>query len=338
MSEFLPEIVVVAAIIRDRENRLCLSRRPEHKHQGGLWEFPGGKVEEGEPLERALARELDEELGMKAVRSQPFMTVRHRYPDLRVTLHFREVTAYTGEPHGREGQPVEWVPLQDLSSRQFPAANQPVVTALKLPRQLVIPPEGLHYQDVLAGIDRLDPDSQGLYLRQWSQSDALPELAARCRERGVRFWIRDDAHLATREHAFGLHLTALDARGAGGSGPGGSGPSPRKAGKAGRQDPRDLQEALQNYPGILSAACHNEAEIAQAVEWGAQMATLSPVHATPTHPDAQPLGWDRFRALVEGKPLVFYALGGVTPQDLDTALHHGAFGLAGIRAFWKNNE
>ena len=50
-------------------------------------------------------------------------------------------------------------------------------------------------QDVLAGIDRLDPDSQGLYLRQWSQSDALPELAARCRARGVRFWIRDDAHL-----------------------------------------------------------------------------------------------------------------------------------------------
>ncbi|HBP93498.1 MAG TPA: 8-oxo-dGTP diphosphatase MutT, partial [Alcanivorax sp.] len=213
MSEFLPEIVVVAAIIRDRENRLCLSRRPEHKHQGGLWEFPGGKVEEGEPLEQALARELDEELGMKAVRSQPFMTVRHRYPDLRVTLHFREVTAYTGEPHGREGQPVEWVPLQELSSRQFPAANQPVVTALKLPRQLVIPPEGLHYQDVLAGIDRLDPDSQGLYLRQWSQSDALPELAARCRARGVRFWIRDDAHLATREHAFGLHLTGLDGSG-----------------------------------------------------------------------------------------------------------------------------
>jgi 8-oxo-dGTP diphosphatase len=325
MSEFLPEIVVVAAIIRDRDNRLCLSRRPEHKHQGGLWEFPGGKVEEGEPLERALARELDEELGMQGVRFQPFMTVRHRYPDLRVTLHFREVTAYTGEPHGREGQPVEWVPLQELSSRQFPAANQPVVTALKLPRQLVIPPEGLGYQDVLAGIDRLDPDSQGLYLRQWSQSDALPELAARCRERGVRFWIRDDAHLATREHAFGLHLTC------------GSGPSPRKGGEAGRQDPRDPEEALQNFQGILSASCHNEAEIAQAVEWGAQMATLSPVHATPTHPDAPPLGWDRFRALVEGKPLVFYALGGVTPQDLDTALHNGAFGLAGIRAFWINN-
>jgi 8-oxo-dGTP diphosphatase len=322
MSEFLPEIVVVAAIIRDRRDRLCLSRRPEHKHQGGLWEFPGGKVEEGEPLERALARELDEELGMKTVRSQPFMTVRHRYPDLRVTLHFREVTAYTGEPHGREGQPVEWVPLQELSSRQFPAANQPVVAALKLPRQLVIPPEGLSHRDVLAGIDRLDPDSQGLYLRQWSQSDALPELAARCRERGVRFWIRDDAHLATREDAFGLHLTC------------GSGPSPRKAGEAGRQDPRDPEEALQNFPGILSASCHNEQEITQAIEWGAQMATLSPVHATPTHPDAQPLGWDRFRALVEGKPLVFYALGGVTPQDLDTALHNGAFGTAGIRAFW----
>ena len=116
----------------------------------------------------------------------------------------------------------------------------------------------------------------------------------------------------------------------------GAGPARERA-RSARQDPRDLEQALQNYPGILSASCHNEQEIAQAVEWGAQMATLSPVHATPTHPDAKPLGWDRFRALVEGKPLVFYALGGVTPQDLDTALHNGAFGLAGIRAFWINN-
>jgi 8-oxo-dGTP diphosphatase len=337
MSESLPEITVVAAIIRDRRDRLCLSRRPEHKHQGGLWEFPGGKVEEGEPLEQALARELDEELGMQGARSRPFMTVRHRYPDLHVTLHFREVTAYTGEPHGREGQPVEWVPLQELSSRQFPAANQPVVTGLKLPRQLVIPPEGLSHQDVLAGIDRLDPASQGLYLRQWSQSEALPELAARCRERGVRFWIRDDAHLATREHAFGLHLTGVNGllgeRAPMDAGLVGAGPA-REWARSARQDPRDLKKALQNFQGILSASCHNEQEIAQAVEWGAQMATLSPVHATPTHPDARPLGWDRFQALVEGKPLVFYALGGVTPDDLDTALHHGAFGLAGIRAFW----
>ena len=121
------------------------------------------------------------------------------------------------------------------------------------------------------------------------------------------------------------------------AGPVGAGPARERA-RSARQDPRDLEEALQNFQGILSASCHNEQEIAQAVEWGAQMATLSPVHATPTHPDAQPLGWDRFRALVEGKPLVFYALGGVTPQDLDTALHYGAFGVAGIRAFWKDNE
>ncbi|CAN0519667.1 unnamed protein product, partial [Scytosiphon promiscuus] len=104
-----------------------------------------------------------------------------------------------------------------------------VVTALKLPRQLVIPPEGLSHRDMLAGIERLDPAIQGLYLRQWSQSEALPELAARCRQRGLRFWLRDDAELAIREQAFGLHLTALGARGADGNGSCESGPSPRKA-------------------------------------------------------------------------------------------------------------
>ena len=106
----LPEIVVVAGIIRDAQGRLCLSRRPEHKHQGGLWEFPGGKVEAGEALGDALARELDEELGLRDLVSTPFMSVEHAYPDLRVVLHFRELRAWSGEPHGREGQPVEWVP------------------------------------------------------------------------------------------------------------------------------------------------------------------------------------------------------------------------------------
>ncbi|GAA5110899.1 Nudix family hydrolase [Alloalcanivorax gelatiniphagus] len=306
MSSPLPEIVVVAGIIPDGHDRLCLSRRPEHKHQGGLWEFPGGKVEPGEALDHALARELHEELGLDAVRSRPFLTVRHRYPDLRVTLHFREVTAFTGEPHGREGQPVEWVPRTELSARAFPEANRPVAVALQLPPEWVIPPEDLDEATVIAGLGRLDAARQGVYLRGWSTH---PGVTAACRERGLRFWVRNDAALATREGAFGLHL---------------NGPALARAAEEGRPA----------FDGLLSVACHDATQIAQAMAVGADMATLSPVRATPTHPDASPLGWQDFQELVAGNPLVFYALGGVGPEDLATAREHGAYGVAGIRGLW----
>ena len=104
LPEERPDRIDIALAIPLRDGKLFVARRAGGLHLAGSWEFPGGKVEEGEPLEQALARELDEELGMQGARSRPFMTVRHRYPDLRVTLHFREVTAYTGEPHGREGR------------------------------------------------------------------------------------------------------------------------------------------------------------------------------------------------------------------------------------------
>lgn len=307
--ESLPEITVVAGIIRDGDGRLCLSRRPEHKHQGGLWEFPGGKVEPGEALDVALARELHEELGLDVTGCEPFMTVRHRYPDLKVTLHFREVRRYSGEPHGREGQPVEWVPLADITERAFPAANRPVALALRLPPEWVVVPEGLEEPAVVQGLERLDPRRQGVYLRGWSQGPALPRLAACCHERGLPFWVRDDAALAAREGAAGLHLSR-----------------------------RALMAAstveLNGFTGVISAACHDAAALEQALALDIPMAVVSPVAATATHPDVAPMGWDGFAALTEGRPLVFYALGGLSPDDLSTAREHGAYGVAGIRAFW----
>ncbi|MBL7251770.1 Nudix family hydrolase [Alloalcanivorax sp. C16-2] len=306
MSSPLAEIVVVAAIIPDGDDRLCLSRRPEHKHQGGLWEFPGGKVEAGEALDHALARELHEELGLDGVRSTPFLTVRHRYPDLAVTLHFREVTAYSGVAHGREGQPVEWVPRSELSARAFPEANRPVAVALQLPAEWVIPPQDLDEADVIEGLARLDPARQGVYLRGWSDR---PAVTAACRARGLRFWIRDDAGAARREGAFGLHLS-------------------------GEGLTRAERDGAPTFGGLLSVACHDAAQIERAMALGADMATLSPVRATPTHPEAAPLGWEGLADLIAGNPLVFYALGGVGPGDLATARAHGAYGVAGIRGFW----
>ena len=96
------ELHVAAAVIRGTDGRILLAQRPAHKHQGGLWEFPGGKVEAGESVLSALARELREELGIQVTHAQPLIQVRHAYPDQRVLLDVYEVTEFTGDAHGAE--------------------------------------------------------------------------------------------------------------------------------------------------------------------------------------------------------------------------------------------
>ncbi|MEZ5480695.1 MAG: 8-oxo-dGTP diphosphatase MutT [Porticoccaceae bacterium] len=130
-----PERVhVAAAVIVGGDSRILISRRPDHLHQGGLWEFPGGKVDAGESDEQAVHRELYEELSIRVESSVPFIQVSHDYPDKRVLLDFWKVTAFSGEPEGSEGQLIRWVTLDSLTDYPFPKANQSVVELLIQPR------------------------------------------------------------------------------------------------------------------------------------------------------------------------------------------------------------
>lgn len=130
MSGVLKRVHVVAGIIRDAQGRILISRRHDHLHQGGLWEFPGGKVEPDETARDALARELQEELALLVVAAEPFQQIRHDYPDKSVLLDFWLVSAFDGDVRGVEGQPVEWVGVSALRDYAFPAANVPIVDAL----------------------------------------------------------------------------------------------------------------------------------------------------------------------------------------------------------------
>jgi 8-oxo-dGTP diphosphatase len=122
--------VAVGVIIDDRD-RVLISRRAEDSHQGGLWEFPGGKVESGESLREALARELLEELDIQIVGSEPLLEVRHEYSDRAVLLDVHLVRTFRGRPRGLENQPLAWVTPDRLSDYRFPAANAPIVRAVQ---------------------------------------------------------------------------------------------------------------------------------------------------------------------------------------------------------------
>ncbi|WP_372748732.1 8-oxo-dGTP diphosphatase MutT [Litorivivens sp.] len=122
--------VHVAAGVVVKSGSVLIAQRHANAHQGGLWEFPGGKLESGESVEAALGRELNEEMGVTVRQCRPLMQVAHDYGDKSVLLDFLLVEDFSGQPQGREGQRWLWCPLSELTTYAFPEANQPVVDHL----------------------------------------------------------------------------------------------------------------------------------------------------------------------------------------------------------------
>lgn len=305
----MKRILVVAAVIR-RDGRILIAERAAHLHQGGLWEFPGGKVEAGEAVEAALVRELQEELGITATAFSPLIRIAHDYPDKSVCLEVWNVTGFADEPHGREGQPLRWVRPEELPQFAFPAANRPVVAAARLPDRYLMTPDALtptaRHEWVAERLRRgatLIVFRAPSLSRQAYQEEAA-ELLRQCHEAGARLMVHGHPEVLDCVPADGLHLPAryLSLFG--------THPVPSEV--------------------WLAASVHNRDELAQAEQLGADFVTLSPVAATASHPDANPLGWDRFATLAQTATVPVYALGGMRDSDVAVAQAAGAQGVAGI--------
>lgn len=137
MPDNLTVVHVVVGVIIDARQRLLIALRPADSHQGGLWEFPGGKLERGETVQQGLARELREELGIQTTGYRPLLKVQHDYGDKTVLLDVWWVDSFSGQLAGREGQPIKWVRADQLAEFHFPEANQPIVA---------------HIQQVMSGV------------------------------------------------------------------------------------------------------------------------------------------------------------------------------------------
>ncbi len=311
----MKRVHVAAAVIRGTDGKILIARRADSQHQGGLWEFPGGKVEAGESVEMALGRELQEELGITVESARPLIKVQHDYPDKQVLLDVWEVSSFTGQPHGAEGQPLAWVTQRELADYEFPAANEPIVAAARLPDQYLITPDRLETPQLLRGLKKAVAD--GIKLVQLRAPNGYDpkyrDLAvdatglcagkAQLMLKGPLEWLGDFP-------SAGWHLTAAQLR---------------KYAAKGRPLSKDRW---------LAASCHNAEELALAEQMGVDFVTLSPVLPTQTHPDAQPLGWEQVQQLIAGFSKPVFLLGGLGPDDRQQAWAIGAQGVAGIRAFW----
>jgi len=310
-----PDVLEVAVgVIFNDCGQILIARRPDHQHQGGLWEFPGGKLEVGETPRQALDRELKEELAIRVESASPLITLRHDYPDRRVRLHVWRVERFSGMPCGMQGQPLNWVSRSDLARFEFPAANRPIVNAARLPDRYAIidgPEESAN--DFLGRIeDYADRGIEMIRLRASLLGAAdyamLAHRAAQfCKERGIALLINGPATLLKATGAAGMHLRSDELM---------------------RWPERPFGS---NY--WLAASCHDAAQLRQAGRIGVDFVVLGPVLPTATHPNAQSMGWENFAKLVYSAPLPVFALGGLSELHRDEAKRAGAQGIAGIRGW-----
>lgn len=317
----MKRIHVVAAVIR-RGQQILIARRPAHVHMGGLWEFPGGKLEPGEVAEQALVRELQEELAITPQDFTPLIRIAHDYSDKSVLLDVWTVHEFSGKPVGREGQAIAWVSAMELADYEFPAANRPIVSAARLPALCHITGGARDWQDYCARLSALFSLDNGVVILR-PEDGYCPEpqqLAAFIGSQPGAASIQWQWHSRWRERCgeeslmtlvhsqvnFGLHLTADEL----------------------------INPPQVNFRTKLSASCHSAAELAKAAKSGAEFALLSPLAATKTYGSGALLGWSGFQALTDTATIPVYALGGLNAGDINAALRHGGQGVAMIRGWW----
>ena len=303
---------VVAAVLRDAQGRVMLAQRHAGREHGGLWEFPGGKREPGEGARDALARELAEELGIALLDAQPLWRVP--WPDERrdLVLDAWEV-AFRGTPQAHDHAALAWVAPHELHAWAMPPADRPIAAALRLPRVCAITPDAGDPETIERAITAaLAAGARMVQVRAprlptTVLRDILARAVPRASAAGALLFVNGAHELVGSLGLDGVQLPAAHWRESG-----------RPVLPAG---------------ALVGASCHDADELARARDGGADFVLLGPVHATATHPDRAPLGWERFAELVHASALPVFALGGLAPADLERARAAGAFGVAGIRAF-----
>lgn len=303
---------VAAAVIERPDGAFLLAQRPEGKPYPGYWEFPGGKIEEGEDARAALARELKEELDIEVRESSPWITRVYAYTHATVRLHFFRVTAWNGEPKPLEDQAISWQRVEAPDVSPMLPANAPVLAALALPAVMIVS------NAAEVGIDE--------WIRRLAERVVEEKLLVQIREKGMqRLRVQ---HLLSRAlaraqpfgsrvvvnsncgifpQAEGVHLTA-----------------------AALIATNARPDAL-----LVGASCHDARELEHAARLGVDYVVVGTLKKTASHAHSTALGWERFEELVLGLPMPVYAIGGLRRADLAEARRRGAHGVAVLSAAFE---
>ena len=315
-SKRTPVDVAAGVLIRP-DGRFLLASRPAGKPYASYWEFPGGKVEPGERVATALARELHEELGIDIDAAYPWVVRVFDYPHALVRLHFFRVFDWRGELRAREHQSFGFFSTYTLPAGPLLPATVPVLRWLALAPQYAITAAAQLGRELF--LKRLESAlARGLKLLQFREpmldsADAaalFDEVQPRVRVAGGTLLVNSRHHRALWEKADGVHLTAADLA------------------------------VLQQRPDLewVAASVHSTSEIDRAAELRLDFVAAGPVRITATHPYHPTLGWDAFAVMITNSSVPVYALGGMRASDLATAMSYGAHGIASLSAVWNDNQ
>jgi 8-oxo-dGTP diphosphatase len=304
--------VAVGVLVRD-DGAVLLADRPVGKAYAGYWEFPGGKIEAGETVEAALARELHEELGIDIARSVPWVAFEFDYPHAYVRLHFRRVVRWSGAPHAREGQRLGFfLPSEAPPEPLLPAA----VPAM---RWLTLPPIYAISNIAAGGVEpfmralgaSLQRGLRLLAVREPAMNVAqlaalAPRIIAQAHASRARVLVSSRHDRSLWSLFDGVHLTSEDL----------------------------LRAERRPVARLVAASVHDRNQLAHAHRLCCDFAVLGPLRATASHPAAATLDWSGFMQIAEEAAIPVYAIGGLTPADLPDAQRAGAHGVALLRAAW----
>ena len=317
MTSTRTPVDVAAGVLIRPDGRFLLASRPAGKPYASYWEFPGGKVEPGEGVALALARELREELGIDIGATYPWVVRVFDYPHALVRLHFFRVFDWRGELRAREHQSFGFFSTDTLPGGPLLPATVPVLRWLALAPLYAITSVAQLGRELF--LQRLDSAlARGLKLLQFREPTldsadsavVFDEVQARVRVADGTLLVNSRHHRALWEKADGVHLTAADLA------------------------------VLQQRPELkwVAASVHSSVEIERAAELLVDFVTAGPVQITATHPNHPPLGWDAFEVMISNSSVPVYALGGMRASDLATAMSHGAHGIASLSAVWNDDQ
>lgn len=336
------KILRVAVMVILKGDCVLIARRAKEAHQGGLWEFPGGKVEAGETIETACEREIQEELGITILESRPLIKILHHYADKSVLLETRLCTLFEGKKYllddmlsgkarlGLEGQLVKWVKIEQLDDYHFPEASQAIINALRLADKYVISPDCIESEDDQF-IEQFEENCRHYSLIQFRikslKGRQLKNLLHTCsmivqkkmtQNKKITLMLNSDCIDMNDDIVTyaGIHLTST------------------------HLFDNDFIHAFRagSPEKMISASCHHPKDIEQANYHNLSFIVISPVQKTSSHPQQKALGWEQFKFLSELAQMPCFALGGMKINHMSLAQSCGGQGIAAISGLWHLNN
>ena len=307
---------MAVGILKNSDGKYLLGKRLNSQTWPGWWEFPGGKLERDENPPEALKREIFEELGVVVNKYRQWTTRRVIKKNKITTLYFFLITSWKGVVEGREGQELQWVNLKTYNSKKILPPNRVIHKALK---------NDLPDIYAITNLQEIPPDKFFLSLKR-KINDGLRFIQIRekafkegdlevlimkikkiLEHANVKLIINSSIELAYKFQLDGVHLNSAQLHEL-------------------KYFPKDI---------LVGVSCHSRKDLEVAEEKNADFVVLGSVKKTLTHPNFEPIGWEKFNKLIENSSLPIYSIGGMTSNDISSSLENGAIGIASQRAIWN---